>query len=186
MDNQGPSSLTQETMPPSEQQEAAVIDTPASAGFNFGEKKRPTALNLTHARTGTSSSSSSEGSLKVPRTPRFAEATSVHSPVDNGASPFADPPVNAQASDSQPGDVGFGYISNSGSEHESIRMPKSPLKSAMKVPGTPGRMLNIMSPTFREEEILEKREMETEKEQAKDIVRSLCNIAIFEKQNQCS
>ncbi|KAH0499456.1 hypothetical protein TgHK011_006653 [Trichoderma gracile] len=140
-----------------------------NSGFNFSEKKRPAALNLTHARTATSSSSSSESSLKVPRTPRFAEATSVHSPIESSASPFADP-VNPQASsDAQPGDVGFGYISNSGSDRESVRMPKSPLKSAMRVPGTPARTLNLMSPTFREEEILEKREMETEKEQAKDL-----------------
>ncbi|KAM6488487.1 hypothetical protein HDV62DRAFT_28709 [Trichoderma sp. SZMC 28011] len=168
MDNQGSSSLTQEAKPSSAQQDAAVIDTPTPTGFNFGEKKRPAALNLTHNRTGTSSSSSSESSLKVPRTPRFAEATSVHSPVENGASPFADPP-NAQASDSQPGDVGFGYISNSGSDRESLRMPKSPLKSAMRVPGTPARTLNLMSPTFREEDILEKREEQTEKEQARDL-----------------
>ncbi|KAL6868398.1 hypothetical protein J3F83DRAFT_714670 [Trichoderma novae-zelandiae] len=174
MDNSGPSLLTQETMPPLEQQhkdaiETAAIDTPTPAGFHFSEKKRPAALNLTHARSATSSSSSSESSLKVPRTPRFAEATSVHSPIESGASPFADP-VNPQASsDAQPGDVGFGYISNSGSDHESVRMPKSPLKSAMRVPGTPARTLNLMSPTFREEEILEKREVETEKEQAKDM-----------------
>ncbi|KAL7818096.1 hypothetical protein V8C44DRAFT_355470 [Trichoderma aethiopicum] len=171
MDNSGPSTLTQETMPHSEQPkggatETTPIDTPAPAGFNFSEKKRPAALNLTHARTATSSSTSSESSLKVPRTPRFAEATSVHSPIESDGSPFADP-VNPQSS--QPGDVGFGYISNSGSDRESLRMPKSPLKSAMRVPGTPARTMNLMSPTFREEEILEKREMETEKEQAKDM-----------------
>lgn len=50
--------------------------------------------------------------------------------------------------------------------------PASPLKSAMKVPGTPARRLdNPLSPTFREEQILEKTEEETEKEQAKDLVR---------------
>ncbi|RFU79113.1 hyphal anastamosis-8 [Trichoderma arundinaceum] len=166
MDNQGPSALTQETMP---QEAPAVIDTPTPAGFNFGDKKRPAALNLTHARTGTSSSSSSESSLKVPRTPRFAEATSVHSPVDDDkVSPFADP-IHPQASESQPSDVGFGYISRSASGRESLNMPKSPLKSAMRVPGTPARTLNLMSPTFREESILEKRELETDKEQAKDL-----------------
>jgi hypothetical protein len=49
--------------------------------------------------------------------------------------------------------------------------PKSPLKSAMKAPGTPGRGKNdgLMSPTFREEDILEKREAATEKEQQKDL-----------------
>jgi hypothetical protein len=51
--------------------------------------------------------------------------------------------------------------------------PKSPLKSAMKVPGTPARKFdNPLSPTFREEEILEKREFDTEKQQAKDLVGS--------------
>jgi hypothetical protein len=48
--------------------------------------------------------------------------------------------------------------------------PKSPLKSAMKVPGTPGRGLtNPLSPTFREEELLESREKATDKDQAKDL-----------------
>lgn len=174
MDNKGPSSLTQETMLQQDMAaaapEAAVINTPELTGFNFNEKKRPAALNFTHNRTGTSSSSSSESSLKVPRTPRFAEATSVHSPVDDdNISPFADP-VNTQASESQPSDVGFGYI-GSNSNRESIPMPpKSPLKSALKVPGTPARTMHILSPTFREEAILEKREFETEKEQANDLV----------------
>lgn len=184
MDSKGPSSLTQETMPQqdvavaAQDKETAVINTPEPTGFNFNEKKRPAALNLTHQRTGTSSSSSSESSLKVPRTPRFAEATSVHSPVDDDKiSPFADP-VNPQASESQPSDVGFGYI-GSNSNRESIPMaPKSPLKSAMKVPGTPARTMHILSPTFREEAILEKRELETEKEQARDIV-SLLSFLLF-------
>ena len=49
---------------------------------------------------------------------------------------------------------------------------KSPLKSAMRVPGTPARKIeNPLSPTFREEDILEKREKMTEAEQAKDLVR---------------
>ncbi|KAH7023354.1 hypothetical protein EDB80DRAFT_697241 [Ilyonectria destructans] len=48
--------------------------------------------------------------------------------------------------------------------------PKTPLKSAMKVPGTPARPFdNPLSPTFREEDILEKRELSTEKEQARDV-----------------
>lgn len=52
--------------------------------------------------------------------------------------------------------------------------PRSPLKSAMKVPGTPGRTLaNPLSPTFREEEELEVKEKLTEKEQARDLV-SFC------------
>lgn len=135
------------------------------------DKKRPVALNLRPVRTPSTDSSSSDGSLKHPRTPRFAEATTVHSPVDNRKGPFSrnDNSVVAQA---QPGDIGFGYINDS-SNRESVNMPmtpRSPLKSAMKVPGTPGRRFdNPLSPTFREEQILEKREASTEKEQAKDL-----------------
>ena len=74
---------------------------------------------------------------------------------------------------SQPSDIGFGYISqNDPSRQVEIPItPASPLKSAMKVPGTPGRKIdNPLSPTFREEQILEKHELLTEKEQAKDLV----------------
>lgn len=123
-------------------------------------------MNLTPKRSASSDSSSSDNSLK-PRTPRFAEATSIHSPIEGNRSPFADP---EPAKVSQPGDVGLGYINN----RESVTVPmalKSPLKSAMKVPGTPGRRFeNPMSPTFREEDILEKREGHTDKEQARDVV----------------
>ena len=116
-------------------------------------------------RSGSSHSSSSDNSLK-PRTPRFAEATSIHSPVEGTRSPFADPEPKV----SQPGDVGLGYINN----RESVTVPmalKSPLKSAMKVPGTPARRFdNPLSPTFREEDMLEKREANTDIEQARDLV----------------
>jgi hypothetical protein len=78
----------------------------------------------------------------------------------------------------QPSDIGFGYISQNDANRHSqgvpIEMPltpTSPLKSAMKIPGTPGRNLNPLSPTFREEQVLEKHEEMTEKEQAKDLVR---------------
>jgi hypothetical protein len=76
----------------------------------------------------------------------------------------------------QPSDVGFGYISsNDPSQHVEIPItPASPLKSAMRAPGTPGRKIdNPLSPTFREEQILEKHEDMTEKEQAKDLVNTL-------------
>lgn len=133
------------------------------------DKRRPAALNFTPARSISTDSSSSSSSLKPPRTPRFAEATSVHSPVE-ARSPFADP-EKSEVPQSQPGDIGFGYINN----RESVAVPmtpKSPLKSAMKVPGTPGRRIdNPLSPTFREEEALEKREAFTDKEQARDLVR---------------
>ena len=85
----------------------------------------------------------------------------------------------------QVADVGFGYVN----KHDSVEMPNtdyeppvtarampmSPLKSAMKTPGAPPRDLgNILSPTFKQEEMLEKHEHYTEKEQAKDIVSSIC------------
>jgi uncharacterized membrane protein len=148
--------------------------TPAS-----NEKKQPQPFTRNRA----SSSSSSASSLKVPRTPRFAEATTVNSPIEpneNSRSPFADPPTTKtqfRLPQSQPSDIGFGYISqNDASRHsqglpvEIPLTPASPLKSAMRVPGTPGRRIdNPLSPTFREEQILEKREEMTEKEQAKDL-----------------
>ena len=74
----------------------------------------------------------------------------------------------------QPSDVGFGYMAdNRASKHASFAevpmTPNSPLKSALKVPGTPGR-LNPLSPTFQEEQVLEKSEEHTEKRNAKDLV----------------
>ncbi|KAK4454635.1 hypothetical protein QBC34DRAFT_137737 [Podospora aff. communis PSN243] len=137
------------------------------------EKKRPTALNLTPARTmsagsnsSASTSSTSSSLAKPPRTPRFAEATAVHSPIEPKKLPFSE---RSQVPQAQPGDVGFGYIDN----RESVSMPmtpRSPLKSAMKAPGTPGRgFTNPLSPTFKEEQDLEKREKKTEKQQAKDL-----------------
>lgn len=144
------------------------------------DRKRPAALNLQPVRsssTDSSSSSSSTSSIgKPPRTPRFAEATSIHSPVESTGAGFGDRSVVPQ---SQPGDIGFGYISNNRESAAVPMSPRSPLKSAMKAPGTPGRGLNPLSPTFREEQLLGKREESTEKEQAKDLVcafllRQLC------------
>jgi len=151
--------------------------TPASSAPN--EKKRPEPLSRERK-----SSAGSVSSLKVPRTPRFAEATTVYSPIEaseNSKSPFADPPkFQSYMAQPQPSDIGFGYISqNDPARHsqgvpvEVPLTPGSPLKSALKVPGTPGRRIdNPLSPTFREEQILEKHELMTEKEQAKDLVRA--------------
>jgi hypothetical protein len=51
------------------------------------------------------------------------------------------------------------------------RTPKTPLKSAMKSPGAAPRNLEAMlSPTFREERVLEKTEQLTDKEQVRDLV----------------
>lgn len=134
----------------------------------------------THATTRSirTNSSSSTLSLKTPRTARFAEATSVNSPVrgpNESRSPFADPP-NMADTKSKPADVGFGYISNDAVEQQATLRPDyndpsgAPLKSALKTPGTPGRFLNPLSPTFREEQILEKQEDKTDIQQAKDLV----------------
>ncbi|KAF4633728.1 hypothetical protein G7Y89_g4384 [Cudoniella acicularis] len=152
------------------------------------EKRRPPPL----ARVRTSSSLSSDSSidtLKVPRTPRFAEATAVYSPIDgnqDSRSPFADPPKSKPAfmAESKPSDIGFGYISESDPTRHVVEMPMtpaSPLKSAMRIPGTPGRRIdNPLSPTFREEQILEKREEMTEKEQARDLkIKTRVRIAKF-------
>ncbi|OAA73995.1 hypothetical protein ISF_00896 [Cordyceps fumosorosea ARSEF 2679] len=148
------------------------------------DKRRPTALNLTPARSATAVSTDSDSSsLKAPRTPRFAEATSVHSPVDHagahGRSPFDDPEKQHEVQA-----VGFGYIGHGGDDDEAGAgaAPKSPLKSAMKVPGTPGRHLaaNPLSPTFREEEMLEKREASTDAEQARDLkIKTRVRLAKF-------
>ncbi|KAM0434543.1 hypothetical protein ACHAPT_003639 [Fusarium lateritium] len=146
-----------------------IEEGPLLTRNHVDEKRRPAALNLTAARPGSSESSSSDGSLK-PRTPRFAEATSVHSPVE-ARSPFADP-EKSHAPQPQPADVGFGYIGNNSSNRESIPVPmtpKTPLKSALKVPGTPAGARNPLSPTFREADILEKQELATDKEQARDV-----------------
>lgn len=147
------------------------------------DKRRPAALNLAPSRSSSAGSSSTQSSLKNPRTPRFAEATTVYSPVDKRRGPFSDHETGSQVAQAQPADVGFGYI-NDDSNRESVNMPmtpKSPLKSAMRVPGTPARKFeNPMSPTFREEDILEKRELETEKEQAKDLgVKARVRMAKF-------
>lgn len=78
--------------------------------------------------------------------------------------------MDSQIAQPQPGDVGFGYI---GDNRESVAVPmspKTPLRSAMRVPGTPGRQLSdLRSPTFREEDMLEKREGSTDKEQVRDL-----------------
>ena len=128
------------------------------------------------------SSESSRLSVKTSRIARFAEATSVHSPIDptaTGRSPFTDPPIstNHLMAQPQPSDVGFGYMSqNNASKHSSYAgveiplTPASPLRSALKPPGTPGRFANPLSPTFKEEQVLEKEEERTEKQQAADLV----------------
>ncbi|KAK2807488.1 hypothetical protein FQN49_008781, partial [Arthroderma sp. PD_2] len=94
-------------------------------------------------------------------------------------SPFDDPPGKSTTPESnkQPtvSDVGFGYVADNQPDRDvpgsSTNVPNSPLKSAMKVPGTPGRFgnANPLSPTFREEQILEIHEKDAEEENAKDL-----------------
>lgn len=139
-------------------------------------------------------------SLKSPRTARFAEDTAVHSPIERTQQPFNEPvsTTNHYMAQPQPSDVGFGYVNRS--RHESVEMPdtdnneypitttvlkappkgplKSPLKSAMKTPGAPPRDFGaVLSPTFKEEQFLEKTEDYTEKIQAKDLVSSPCSTS---------
>jgi hypothetical protein len=131
-------------------------------------------------RTRTSSNSSLGLSTKTPRATRFAEATSVNSPIGpTTRSPFADPPIRTTylMPQPQPSDVGFGYMSDQqASKHSSYAgvevpvTPASPLKSALKPPGTPARFMNPLSPTFKEEEDLEKQELKTDKRNAADLV----------------
>jgi hypothetical protein len=123
---------------------------------------------------------------KTPRTARFAEATSVYSPVDAPKAPF-DYPTNHYKPQPQVSDVGLSGLSYvSAVEMEETdrrylppptpRTPGGPLKSALKSPGAPPRTpgaASILSPTFREEQQLEKVEASTDREQAKDLVRSL-------------
>jgi len=141
------------------------------ASYHSGMGDQP--LQQQHTPQQTRSSSESSGaSLKSPRTARFAEATTVHSPIESSSrSPFADPPQRQGGV----GDVGFGYVAaNDPAQHaEDSRPPMtpalaSPLRSGLKVPNT-AKSLNPLSPTFREEYMLEKQEKEAEKENARDL-----------------
>ncbi len=122
----------------------------------------------------TNSTTSSTASVGPHRKTRFAEATSVFSPASGPGE--HDSPFEGRKMDN-PADVGFGYIANSQpvEQHAIIRGdlhgPAGPgLKSALKTPGTSSRLLNPLSPTFREEQMLDKEEAKTEVQQAKDLV----------------
>lgn len=154
----------------------SAIDSDPEKAILEDDKKQSSVT----VRSRNSSCSSLGLSIKTPRTARFAEATSVNSPIDpiaTSRSPFADPPrTQFLMPQPQPSDVGFGYVSdNQASKHASYSgvevplTPASPLRSALKVPGTPGK-LNPLSPTFHEEQVLEKHEAATEKKNAQDLV----------------
>lgn len=126
-----------------------------------------------------SSSESSGASLKSPRTARFAEATTIHSPIEPATrSPFADP--QNKNTDGGVADVGFGYVSaNDPAKHVDDSLPPaSPWRADLKVPNT-ARSLNPLSPTFREEYLLEKQEKVADKENARDLVRKLLLATIL-------
>lgn len=122
-----------------------------------------------------------------PKTARFGEATTINTPGDSAGASVSDPSAMSQ-SQSGPAlnapnvsDVGFGYVADNNSSnyasfpqqpHTAVvngLQPATPLKSALKTPGT-ARTANPLSPTFREEQILEIHEKDTEKENAKDVV----------------
>jgi len=114
-----------------------------------------------------SSSESSGASLKSPRTARFAEATTIHSPIEQSSrSPFVDPPKTQSGG---VGDLGFGYVNDPAHAGE-LMPPASPLRSGLRVPKS-AISLNPLSPTFREEYMLGKQEKHAEKENARDLVR---------------
>ena len=136
------------------------------------------------AVTSGSSPSNKSLSITTPRTARFAEATSVNSPITpSRRNPFTGPSIDTThvVAEPQIADVGFGYMPGSAAiKHTSVEMPltpREPLKSALKspsgtlkAPGTPGRFLDPRSPTFKEEVALEKQELKTDKDNAADMV----------------
>jgi len=134
----------------------------------------------------TTITSSAGVSLRSPRTTRFAEATSVISPVEPATSrtargvnfsTFHGAPIITSAHVSptlQPVHDGYAGAGDSKAiRHTSVEMPLTPcepLRSALRVPGTPGRFLDPRSPTFREEVALEKEELKAEHQNASDLV----------------
>lgn len=165
----------------------SLIPRISSDDMSKPQRKKPTFTIETRPRASSEDSftpSVKASSLKSPRAARFAEATAVDSPVEARKLPFSTrTTTNHYMAQPQPSDVGFGYMG----KHESVEMPdtdnndypsmpKSPLrtgglKSAMKTPGAAPRDFgNILSPTFKEDETLEKQEAHTEKRQAQDLV----------------
>ena len=145
-----------------------------SVAFKDSDEKDETRVRTRSIRT--ISSVSTSPSLRSPRKARFAEATSVLSPTTGpgeSRSPFVD--SNMVEEGPKPSDVGFGYLAE-GQPREQFATMRSdgnghaPLKSALKTPGTGNRLLNPLSPTFKEEMDLERQEERTEKEQASDLV----------------
>ena len=175
------------------------ISTGSGRSFNISDLLTYTAVmvstpkkdsNVTVSSVSGSSSSSSITSKESqaqayhsPRKARFAEATAVHSPAGLGpAVRTLDmiPPAafNSYHPQTRPADVGFGYMPEF-ERNAGVEMPITPFSSiknrfAHNTPGAHSRMTfggeSVLSPTFREEKALEKREKDTEKQQAKDLV----------------
>jgi hypothetical protein len=188
------------TMAPPTFQPVSPVDLTAdsrrarrSVGFNISDEdldeKSEFKATTRSIRTNSTAStrSSSGGSQPAVRRARFAEATSVFSPASGpgeSQSPFADPPSKMEGP--KPSDVGFGYIADNQPVEQTVYIKNDPngaagqpLKSALKTPGTASRMLNPLSPTFREEQMLEKEEMKTDIQQAKDLVCSCRHSTIW-------
>jgi len=154
------------------------------------EAKKDALVDI-RSRADSSDSSTQSSNKSTLRMPRFAEATSVNSPLEPAPAMqlhLPRPLTNTYQPQLQPHDVGFGYIGNADSANgrlapgvEMPLTPFTPLKSAMRTPGAPPRNFdnpfsptfqdNPLSPTFKEEQALEQREGHTDKEQAKDLVR---------------
>ncbi|GAB7349614.1 hypothetical protein MBLNU459_g0299t1 [Dothideomycetes sp. NU459] len=157
--------------------------------MSANEKTVPTIVVTSRPRAVSQDSHAS--SLKTPRVARFAEATAVNSPIEP-KSFNKYPPKNVETNhytpQPQPSDIGFGFMNDKHASHVTVEMEEAdnhlphaaitpasplmspPLKSAMKTPGhAPRNFGNILSPTFHEEEALEKQEALTEIEQAKDL-----------------
>ncbi|RMZ78185.1 hypothetical protein DV738_g3968, partial [Chaetothyriales sp. CBS 135597] len=144
-----------------------------SVNFSANINEKDGEGRVTSRSIRTNSSSSNTPSLNATRKARFAEATSVFSPVSGPGEHqvgFAD--KNAADEAPKPSDVGFGYISDNQPKEQFATMRAdtgTSLKSALKTPGTASRLINPLSPTFREEVELEKQEEKTDAEQAKDL-----------------
>lgn len=152
----------------------------------FTKKKNP---KITETSVSGSSSSSSvdsdESKPQVtysPRKARFARATTVHSPAGLGPTarkldmiPAA---FNSYHPQTQTNDIGFGYLPEF-EQNARVDMPVTPFSSMRNkfanTPGAHSKMTlggeSVLSPTIREEMALEKTEKNTEKQQAKDLVR---------------
>ncbi|TQS35149.1 hypothetical protein Golomagni_04439 [Golovinomyces magnicellulatus] len=116
---------------------------------------------------------------KKARKPKFIESTAVHSPIEKSPSDKSSTfghPTQCSMAQIRPSDVGLTYLEGSSrlSDDILVDMPHT-LKKNMNLDeadthSTPTReVLKQLSPTFREEQTLQKCEKLTEKEQAKDL-----------------